>query len=83
MCSFCFPLLTCEQLAQRSEFKLMESNFFKETNGHFTKMFGISIEEAGFSEEAFKQRYGDLSPLDAAHQIGRDYDLDRIDLGWN
>ena len=61
----------------------MEADFFNQTNRHFAKMFGISIEEAGFSEEAFKQRYGDLSPLDAAHQIGRDYDLDRIDHGWN
>lgn len=59
----------------------MEGEFLNETNRHFTKMFGISIDEAGFSEESFKQRYGDLSPLDAAHQIGRDYDLDRIDLG--
>ncbi|MEI4516847.1 MULTISPECIES: hypothetical protein [unclassified Stenotrophomonas] len=46
-------------------------------------MFGISIDEAGFSEAEFKQRYGDLSALEAAHQIGRDYDLDRIDTGWN
>lgn len=62
---------------------MMSTKFFKEANEHFTKMFGISIDEAGFSEAEFKQRYGDLSALEAAHQIGRDYDLDRVDHGWN
>lgn len=62
---------------------MMSTKFFKEANEHFTNMFGISIDEAGFSEAEFKQRYGDLSALEAAHQIGRDYDLDRIDNGWH
>ena len=50
-------------------------------NTAFQRSFAIDLQDAGFSETDLA-RYADLSPKDAALELGRDYDLERVDVGW-
>lgn len=57
------------------------ASFYNLTNIHFKKLFGLSLEDACL-EEIILRDFHDLSPADAALEVGYAYDLDRIDLGW-
>lgn len=47
----------------------------------FLRHFGITTTDAGFSDSDLA-RYADLSPNDASLELGADYDLERVDVGW-
>ncbi|CEE84473.1 hypothetical protein LN96_10245 [Xanthomonas citri pv. citri] len=55
---------------------------FDATSEQFLKLFGLTLQDAGFDPERFFHAYGDLAPRDAALEAGDDYDLQRVDLGW-
>lgn len=61
---------------------MSNGSFYEQTNTHFKKAFGISLEDAGISEAVLLRDFHDLCPRDAATEAGYAYDLDRIDLGW-
>lgn len=61
---------------------MKNANFYKITNIHFKKLFGLSLEAAGLDEVILLRDFHDLSPSDAALEAGYAYDLDRVDLGW-
>lgn len=44
--------------------------------------YAIDHVDAGM-DEAHLSRYRDLPPHEAALTFGEDYDLDRVDTGWN
>mgnify|MGYP001012872681 CR=1 FL=1 len=43
--------------------------------------FALSINDAGLTDTELA-RYADLSPKAAALDLGEDYDLQRVDVGW-
>jgi len=57
-------------------------NHYTEANAEFQRFYALTLEEGGFTPAEFAQRYGDLPAKQAAFEDGADYDLDRVDLGW-
>ena len=47
----------------------------------FKRFYAIHTSDAGFSESDLA-RYADLPAETAALELGADYDLERVDLGW-
>lgn len=50
-------------------------------NNAFKRFYGIDTTDAGFGDTELA-RYADLTPEAAALELGADYDLDRVDVGW-
>ena len=49
---------------------------------YMKKFFAIDHQDAGMDEHQLA-RYRDLPAREAALTYGEDYDLDRVDQGWN
>ncbi len=56
-------------------------NWLQEFDAAMLHFFAIDHNDAGMDDMAL-MRYVDLLPREAALAFGRDYDLQRADLGW-
>jgi len=59
----------------------LDTTWLAHLNEAFLRHFGITTTDAGFSDSDLA-RYADLSPKDAVLELGADYDLERVDVGW-